>query len=87
MYIIYKSILHSFLGDFKVLIKSDIYRRILWLISWSLQDDQGSITSMLLHSERPKLPTILAFLSPIELRVPSSKKALFSEKGGWGAVV
>ena len=45
MYRIYKNILHSFPGGFKILVKSDLYfRRILWLISWSLQDDQGGIT-------------------------------------------
>ena len=44
MYRIYKNILHSFQGDFKILAKGDIYfKRILWLISWSLQDDQGGI--------------------------------------------
>ena len=48
MYRIYKNILHSFQGDFKILVKSDIYfRRILWLISCSLQDDQGGITCMM----------------------------------------
>ena len=47
MYRIYKKFLHSLPGDFKILVKSDIYfRRILWLISWSLQDDQGGITCM-----------------------------------------
>ena len=47
MYRIYKNILHSFQGDFKILVKSDIYiRRILWLISWSLQEDQRDITCM-----------------------------------------
>ena len=46
MYRIYKNILPSFPGDFKILVKSDNFRRILWLISWSLQDDQGGITCM-----------------------------------------
>ena len=46
MYRIYRNILHSFPGGFKILVKSDIFRRILWLISWSLQDDQGGITCM-----------------------------------------
>ena len=48
MYKIYKNILHSFPGGFKILVKSyRSFRRILWLISWSLQDDQGGITCML----------------------------------------
>ena len=47
MYRIYKNILHSFPGDFKILVKSEHFRRILWLISWSLQDDQGGITCMM----------------------------------------
>ena len=46
MYRIYKKILHSFQGDFKILVKVIYFRRILWLISWSLQDDQGGITCM-----------------------------------------
>ena len=46
MYRIYKNILHSFPGDFKILVKSDNFIRTLWLISWSLQDDQGGITCM-----------------------------------------
>ena len=46
MYRIYKKVLHSFPGDFKILVKSDYFRRILWLIFWSLQDDQGRITCM-----------------------------------------
>ena len=46
MYRIYKNILHSFRGDFKILVKCDIFQRILWLITWSLQDDQGGITGM-----------------------------------------
>ena len=41
---IYRNILHSFQGDFKILVKVMYLRRILWLISWSLQDDQGGIT-------------------------------------------
>ena len=45
MYRIYKNILHSFQADFKILVYFDIYfRRILWLLSWSLQGDQGGIT-------------------------------------------
>ena len=55
MYRIYKNILHSFPGDFKILVKCIEYtyfmvyfRRILWLISWSLQDDEGGITCMIL---------------------------------------
>ena len=43
MYRIYKNILHSFPGGFKILVKRIYFRRILWLISWSLQDDQGGI--------------------------------------------
>ena len=46
MYRMYKNILHSLQGDFKILVKSD-FRRILRLISWSLQDDQGGITNMI----------------------------------------
>ena len=46
MYRIYKNILISFPGDFKILVKVTYFRRILWLISWSLQDDQGGITCM-----------------------------------------
>ena len=46
MYRIYKNILHSFQGDFKILVKVLYFRRILWLISWSLQDDQGGITCL-----------------------------------------
>ena len=37
----FKNILHSFQGDFKILVKVIYFKRILWLISWSLQDDQG----------------------------------------------
>ena len=47
MYRIYKNILHSFPGGFKILVNSDTFRRILWLISWNLQDDQGGITCMI----------------------------------------
>ena len=43
MYRIYKNILHSFPGDVKILV---YFKRILWLISWNLQDDQGGITCM-----------------------------------------
>ena len=46
MYRTYKNILHSFPGDFKILVKMIYFRRFLWLISWSLQDDQGGITCM-----------------------------------------
>ena len=46
MYRIYKNILHSLQGDFKILVKSDKFYK---LISWSLKDDQGGITCMLWH--------------------------------------
>ena len=53
MYRIYKNILNSFPGGFKILVKMIYFRRILWLIlwliSWSLQDDQGGITCMTTH--------------------------------------
>ena len=47
MYRIYKNILHSFPGDFKILVKTDIFEKNFKLISWSLQDDQGGITCMI----------------------------------------
>ena len=46
MYRTYKNFLHSFQGDFKILVKRDIFQKNLWHISWNLQDDQGSITCM-----------------------------------------
>ena len=54
MYRIYKNILHSFQGDLKKVI---YFRSILWLICWSLQDDQGGITCMLVAVSvmRPRL--------------------------------
>ena len=51
MYRIYKNILHSFQGDFKILVKVIYFRRILRLISWSLHDDQGGITCMVANSD------------------------------------
>ena len=46
MYRIYKNILHSFQGDFKILVKSDIFWKNFMAHSWSFQDDLGGITCM-----------------------------------------
>ena len=56
MYRIYMNILRSFPGDFKILVKMIYFKRILWLISWSLQDDQGGSKTVLM-----KVHIILTF--------------------------
>ena len=50
MYRIYRKVPHSFQGDFGFFVKKwYIFKEflpILWLISWSLPDDEGGITCM-----------------------------------------
>ena len=50
MYRLYRKILGSFQGDFEFLVKKwyilDKFKVILQLLSWSLPDDEGGITSM-----------------------------------------
>ena len=63
MYKIYRKNPDSFQGDFEFLSKSGtfftnfyLFLPILWLISWSLPDDEGGITCMpfmLLESNLP----------------------------------
>ena len=61
MYRIFKTILHLFQGDFKILVKSDIFEKNLWLISWSLLDDQGGITSMFMPSLKTLTLSVLSY--------------------------
>ena len=55
MYRLYKEILGSFQGDFKIFLKKWYilvkFYISLRLISWSLPDDQGGITCMLYSNE------------------------------------
>ena len=50
MYRIYRKIADPFQGDFEFCLKNryifEEFRSVLWLISWSLPDDEGGITCM-----------------------------------------
>ena len=50
MHKIYRKLPDSFQGDFEFCLKNryilEEFRPILWLISWSLPDDEGGITCM-----------------------------------------
>ena len=51
MYRIYRKIPDPFQGDIKFCLKNrcilEEFRSILWLISWSLPDDEGGITCLI----------------------------------------
>ena len=55
MYRMYKNILHSFHGDFKIFVKSDIFYKNFMAHFLDLQDDQG-VWTFLVSTYHPQLP-------------------------------
>ena len=68
MHRIYRKLPDSLQGDFEFCLKKmyilEEFRPILWLISWSLPDDEGGITCMSNRSPNPIKTKNTIILSP-----------------------